>query len=139
MAGRKRHDPVVRAADGRQSHDRIRGKVPGVNYVLVHPDAVDYYIDELGYEIETLRPGGPRSSGRKLPDGTEVRSGGHVLMSCSQEKRDEHDASLAVQSFEVEKRILKDEGLVSDGLRGRILGMRNVYGDDKSPEFQSGE
>lgn len=139
MAGRKRHDPVSRAADGRTQHDRIKNKDPDKDYVLVHPDAVDYYSEEMGYEIELSRPDGPRASGRKLADGGEVRSGGHVLMSCSREKRDAWNAELAVQSNEVDKKILKDEGLMADGLRGRILGMRNVYSDDRSAEFRGEE
>lgn len=136
MAGRKRHDPVSRAADGRTQHDRIKNKDPNKNYVLVHPDAVDYYVEEMGYDIEVYRPDGPRASGRKLPDGSEIRSGGHVLMSVDKEKREAWDAELSVQSLEIEKRILKDEGLVADGLRGRIMGMRNVYSDDRAPEFR---
>jgi hypothetical protein len=139
MAGRKRHDPVSRMADGRRQHDRIKNKDPNKDYVLVHPDAVDYYLEEMGYEIELARPDGPRSSGRKLPDGSEVRSGGHVLMSIAREKREAWDAELAMQSLEVERRILKDEGLMADGLRGRVLGMRNVYSDDRSPEYRGEE
>lgn len=146
MAGRKRHDPVARAADGRQTHDQIRGKDPTRKYCLVHPDAVDTYLslgDNIGqnpgFIIEVNRPDGPRSAGRKLPDGSEVRNGGHTLMSCPQDEWDAYQTVLSRQSFEVEARILKDEGLMADGLRGRILGMRNVYGDDRGPEFQSRE
>lgn len=139
MAGRKRHDPISRAADGRQPHDRIKNKDPNRDYVLVHPDAVDYYEEEMGYVVELARADGPRASGRKLADGGEVRSGGHVLMSCPREKRDAWNAELAVQSFEVEKRILKDEGLMADGLRGRIMGMRNVFSDDRTAEFRGEE
>lgn len=139
MAGRKRHDPVSRIADGRQAHDRIRDKDPDRSYVLVAPDAIDYYEEELGYVIEHARPDGPRAMGRKLAEGTEIRSGGHVLMSCPKEDRDAWDTRLARQSFEVEKRILKDEGLYADGLRGRIMGMRNVYREDPSPEFKGEE
>lgn len=146
MAGRKRHDPVARAADGRQTHDQIRGKDPTRKYVLVHPSDIDNYLVlgeswglDIGMTVDTVRPGGPRASGRKIPDGAEVTSGGHVLMSCPLPKWEEYETLMARQSFEVEKRILKDEGLMADGLRGRILGMRNVYGDDRTAEYRAEE
>jgi hypothetical protein len=107
--------------------------------VLVHPDAVDDYLEDLGYVVERARVDGPRAVGRKLTEGSEIRSGGHILMSCPLDQREARDAQLAKQSFEVEKKILKDEGLMADGLRGRIMGMRNVYRDDPTPEFRGEE
>lgn len=128
MAGRRRHDPAVRPADGRTSYDKVGGKDPSRHYVLTNPNdpetGTDYYVSELGYEVEKVRPSGPvTGSSRRAADGAPVTSGGMVLVSCSKEEYDARVEEGQTMASQIERRILKEDGL-QDGLRGRGWEMR---------------
>lgn len=123
MAGRKRLDPVLRAADGRNRYDKIGGKDPNRHYVLTNPNdeqtGTAHYENELGYQVETVRAGGPSTAAsRNATPGAKVTSGGQVLVSCPLEEFQAREAEGQALSGALERRILKDGG-VEDGMRGR--------------------
>lgn len=124
MAGRKRHDPVVRAADGRRQYDRIAGKDPSRHYVLTNPNDEDtgtaFYLNDLGYVPEEVRVGGPSSgASRQGALGSKVTAGGQVLVSCPMEEFEAREAEGQSLAGVLESRILKDGGEAKDPLRGR--------------------
>ncbi len=128
MAGRKRHDPAVRSADGRTNYDRVGGKDPSRHYVLTNPNdpemGTDHYVQDLGYEVETKRSGGPTvSASRRLVDGAPLNQGGLVLVSCPIEEFNARFEEGQERASMLERRILKEDGL-QDGLRGRGWEMR---------------
>lgn len=139
MAARKRIDPSVRPADGRTSYDKVGGKDPGRHYVLTNPNdestGTDHYVNDLGYEIETVRPSGPiTGASRRAKDGAPITAGGQVLVSCSIEDfnaRVEEGQQLASA---LERRIIKDDGL-QDGLRGRGWELKV----ERDRAYQAGE
>lgn len=125
MAGRKRHDPVSRPADGRRPIDRISNLDPGRQYVLTNPNdhetGTDLYVGALGFEVETYRQGGPRPAvGRTFTEGDAVTSFGQVLVSRPIEMKIAEDAQGEAISRALDRRMLKD-GNVDDGFRGRGL------------------
>lgn len=80
-----RIDPPSRPVDGAVA-DGIRNADPTRHYVLANPSD-DYYgvshMMELGYEVETRRPGGPHFLGvNASAEGTAVVRFGQMLMSC---------------------------------------------------------
>jgi hypothetical protein len=132
MAGRKRHDPVSRPADGRRPYDRILNMDPGRHYVLTNPNdretGTDYYVGVKGYEVEHQRQGGPRAAiGRTFKEGDEVTVLGQVLVSCPLDQKAEEDAQGEAIARALDRRMLKD-GNVDDGFRGRGV----AYGVDRA-------
>lgn len=128
MAIRKRFDPAARPADGRTNFDRIGGKDPDRHYVLCNPNdeatGLAHYVHELGYEVETVRKGGPTTAAsRNATDGAKVTSGGLVLVSCPREDYEAREAVGQHVAGELEGRILKDGGAVMDAMRGRGVEM----------------
>lgn len=128
MAGRKRIDPAVRPADGRTGYDRVAGKDAGRHYVLTNPNdeatGTDHYVQELGYEVEKVRPNGPvTGASRRAQDGAPVTSGGLVLVSCPMEEWEARSNDGQERVTQMEKRILRDDAL-QDGLRGRGWDMK---------------
>lgn len=124
MAGRKRHDPVVRAADGRRSYDRIAGKDPSRHYVLTNPNDEEtgtaFYVEQLGYTVEKVRADGPTSSASRAGElGSKVTAGGQVLVSCPMEEFEARESDGQSLSGALEARILKEGGDTRDPLRGR--------------------
>lgn len=123
MAGRKRHDPISRPADGYRPIDRVKNLDPNRHYVLTNPNdeevGTPFYTDVLGYEVETVRADGPRAAiGRTVKEGSAVTSLGLVLVSCPKEEKDARDAKGWAMSDAIDRRILKS-GNIEDGLRGR--------------------
>lgn len=122
--------------------NKVKGKDPNRHYVLANKALIgvggsDYYV-ELGYLIETQRPDGPKLAGgqttRKEGDPLEVF--GHVLMSCTLERRIEIDEygpdgqSGQAGADLVENKII-DKSRGVDLLRGiGIRGSRTAAGDD---------
>lgn len=142
MAGRKRIDPVSRPADGFRPWDRVKNLDPNKHYVLTNPNDDDtgtsYYVNQLGYDVELVRAGGPRTSvGKTIKEGDAVTSGGQVLVSCSQDDKDERDRAGWAVADAMDRRILKD-GSIDDGLRGRGISM-GVDRRETAPFAQPGE
>lgn len=142
MAGaRKRHDPPSREADGRTQWDEIENKDPDRHYALTDPNdrfsGTQTYL-RRGYTVEERRPDGPRVVGEYQPakaDGNEVRSGDLVLVSRPMSVHLAEQARLAKPSEEIEKRILKEEG-VEDGMRGRSgVRFRAMKDDERDSPF----
>jgi hypothetical protein len=90
MAKTPRIDPPAsRFADGSVA-DQLRNADPKRHYVLANPNdpfcGLDHYVGHLGYEIETVRPGGPLFPGvNASKDGSQVIRYGQVLVSCPME------------------------------------------------------
>lgn len=123
MAGRKRIDPVSKPVDGYRPWDRIKNLDPNRHYVLTNPNDEDtgtgFYTGHLGYEVETVRVGGPRAAiGRTIKDGDAVTSGGQVLVSCPIEEKAARDEQGWAIADAMDRRILKN-GNIDDGLRGQ--------------------
>lgn len=141
MAGRKRHDPVSRPADGFRGWDRVKNLDPNRHYVLTNPNDDDtgtaYYVGALGYEIEHERPGGPKSAvGRTVKEGDAVTAGGQVLVSCPLEEKRARDAQGWAFADAMDRRILRD-GNIEDGLRGRGYTM-GVHRSETAPFAEEG-
>lgn len=135
--GRKRHDPVVKAADGRKPYDRITGKDPSRHYVLTNPNDLEtgtaYYQNELGYEVEQVRPNGPKSSASYQGEsGAKVSSGGQILMSCPMEVFESRTSAGQEMAGLLESRILRRGG-IEDAMRGQSfeMGARFERGEDR--------
>lgn len=127
MAGRKRIDPVSRPADGFRPWDRIKNLDPNRHYVLTNPNDDDtgtaYYVGQLGYDVETVRAGGPRSAiGKTIKEGDSVTSGGQVLVSCPIEEKNARDEQGWAYADAMDRRILKN-GNIEDGLRGQGINL----------------
>lgn len=137
MANRKRIDPVSRPPDGSRPWDRIQGKDPSRHYVLVHPTNEDCglpYYESLGYRVETASVDGPRSAmARTQRDGTEIRSGGLVLVSCPIEEHEARWQAGQRQADAIDRRTLKDAN-IDDPMRGRGYDYRVDVADGK-PEL----
>lgn len=122
MPARKRIDPTSRPADGRRPADRISGADPTRHYVFANPNDEETGVaayEAMGYEVEKVRAGGPRSAvGKTVTEGGNVTSKGQILMSCPMEDKEARDADGQAIATGWEKRILRD-GNVDDGFRGR--------------------
>lgn len=137
-AGRKRHDPVVRAADGQRSFDRVAGKDPARHYVLTNPNDEEtgtaYYLNQLGYEVEKVRPNGPTSSASyQGTEGGKVTSGGQILVSAPMDRFETRVTDGQEMAGLLEKRILRHGG-VEDAMRGQNfeLGARFERGEQRN-------
>lgn len=124
MSTRKRLDPPSTPADGYRPYDRIVNKQPDRHYVLTYPNdsetGTGYYTDILGYEIEYARPGGPRAAiGKTAKEGTEVRSGGMVLVSCPMADYEARVAAGQIHADNFDRVTLRDGHLEHDPMRGR--------------------
>lgn len=140
MAARKRIDPAPRPLE-RPPLDQIVNADPDRKYVAVSPHAtefgVDYYTAILGYEVEKVRPGGPRFAFRRPLDSGQPETSGYgmVLVSCSAEHARMMDEAGQAQVTAVEKRIVRDRGGV-DALRGFRSGAGTVeIHNETSPSF----
>jgi hypothetical protein len=124
MAGRKRHDPVSRPADGFRPIDRVKNLDPSRHYVLTNPNdeetGTPFYTDILGYEVEHVRTGGPRAAiGKVVTEGNAVTSMGQILVSCPKEEKEARDAQGWAHADTMDRRILRDGNIDGDGMRGR--------------------
>lgn len=65
--------------------DEVEGKDPNRDYVWTNPNDEDCGTEAYvanGYDIETVRPGGPRSRvGRTVKEGSNVTQKGQILVS----------------------------------------------------------
>lgn len=123
MAGRKRHDPVSRPADGRRPIDRILNMDPGRQYVLTNPNdpetGTDFYVGVKGFEVELQRQGGPRAAvGRTFKEGDAVTSFGQILVSRPIEEKIAEDEQGEAIARALDRRMLKDGNVENDGFRG---------------------
>lgn len=120
-----RIDPPSRPTDGSVS-SAIKNADPNRHYVLANPNDVYYGVPhmlDLGYEIETKRPGGPSFLGvTAISDGSAITREGQVLMSCPVEQE------LARQE-EGRKRI--------DALANRIKQHGDPDGPQRGPTGQN--
>lgn len=128
MSTRRRLDPPSNPTDGYRPYDKITNKQPDRHYVLTYPNdqesGTPYYTDILGYEVETVRPGGPRAAiGKTAKDGSEVRSGGMVLVSCPLAEYEARFRAGQVHADNFDRRALRD-GNVDDPMRGRGYNYR---------------
>ena len=121
MAGRRRFDPVAKAADGRVLADRVSGKSPDRHYALVDPNdqatGLPSYLAR-GYETELRRSGGPVIPGMIGPEGTPLSKLGMLLVSRSMVDHEAEVEAGQQLTTELENRILKAGG-IDDGMRGR--------------------
>lgn len=128
MSTRRRLDPPSTPTDGFKPFDKIINKSPDRHYVLTNPNDQEsgtlYYTDILGYEVEHVRPGGPRAAvGRTAQDGSEVRSGNMVLVSCPIEQYEARFRAGQVHPDTFDRNALRD-GNVDDPMRGRGYNYR---------------
>lgn len=137
-AARKRHDPPSREADGRTQWDEIINKDPNRHYALVDPNdrfsGLNRYLMR-GYTIEERRPDGPKVAGEWQPqgDGREVRSGDLVLVSRPMSVHEAELKALSKPSEDVERRILKEEGVL-DSFHGQSgVRFRSLDAEADSP------
>lgn len=125
--GRKRHDPVVKAADGRRNYDRIGGKDPARHYVLTNPNDEEtgtaHYVNQLGYVVEHVRAGGPASAASYQGEqGAKVTSGGQILVSAPMDHFETRVSDGQALAGVLEDKILKRGG-IEDALRGQTYEM----------------
>lgn len=128
-----RVDPARRHVNGISPWTLIKDRDPDRHYVLAGPPGSDFgpeYYQALGYEIETLRPGGPHFAAGitgKIGEAVTYR-GQHVLMSCSMEDyetRREHGDGIGIGLAgyaEIMKRIRRSrptQEITDSGLRPR--------------------
>jgi len=141
LAQRKRHDPPSTPADGSRNYDRLVGRDPDRHYVFANPNdetcGVEAYLAK-GYEIEQLRPGGPRVPGKRTSEGAEVTSLNQVLVSCPSEDRAAEERTWAAQADGFDKRVLKD-GNIDDPLRGKTRNGMRVGVDPRETEWAQPE
>lgn len=90
-----RRDPEPRFTDQGINIWKVVSGDPTRHYVAVYQNSEDYgpeYYEYLGYEVEIAREGGPRFlAGRTAKMGEPVTMRGHVLMSCTGERKAEID------------------------------------------------
>lgn len=143
MGRRKRIDPVSRPADGRSRQDIVLNRDPNRHYVYANPNDDDTGVEMykgLGYEVETTRPDGPRSAvGRTLSEGEAVTVRSQILMSRS---LDEHMVDYLdgqAKADMMDRRILKDDIVEQDGLRGQNvrLGIDRAVTSAPVTEFET--
>lgn len=134
-----RRDPAPRRPDRTAAWGAIKNSDPTREYVWVYKASahggIGYY-ENLGYDIEVTRSGGPRcmSARKDVPEGSPVEFMDNVLMSISKElKQQDYEAGQA-EVDEMEARIISKGGGVDslrgiNGIRGRdgapVLGFEN--------------
>jgi hypothetical protein len=121
-----RKDPPRAAVDRSLQQGAIKGGDPTKHYVWAYKvglGGVGYY-ENLGYEVEIKRPGGPFcvSLRKGLGDGQPIEWQDNVLMSIEKTILAEQEAIAQLEVDALERRILSPGGVV-DGLRG-ISGTR---------------
>jgi len=105
---------------------QIRGGDPSKHYVWAYKvglGGVGYY-ENLGYDIEIKRPGGPycTSLRKSIGDGSPIEWQDNLLMSIDKTELAEQEAIAQLEVDAMERRILSPSSVV-DGLRG-IQGTR---------------
>ncbi len=121
-----RKDPPTRAVDRSLQQGAIKGGDPTKHYVWAYKvgvGGVGYY-ENLGYDVEIKRPGGPfcvslRKTGG---EGQPIEWFDNILMSIDKSALAEQEAVAQLEVDALERRILSPGGVV-DGLRG-ISGTR---------------
>lgn len=121
-----RKDPPPRAVDRSLQQGAIKGGDPSKHYVWAYKvglGGVGYY-ENLGYDVEIKRPGGPFcvSLRKGIGDGQPIEWQDNVLMSIDKSVVAEQEAAAQLEVDAIERRILSPGGVV-DGLRG-IAGTR---------------
>lgn len=126
MAGRKRHDPVSRPADGRRPYGEVLNRDPGRQYVWTNPNDEQTGTESYkaaGFEVETRRADGPRAAiGKAIAEGEAITTNGQILVSRPIEEKEAEDAAGWAIADGWDRRILKD-GNVEDRLRGRGVSL----------------
>lgn len=126
-----RRDPPPRRIERRQD-SAIKNADPEKKYVWVYKASqfggIGYY-ENMGYEVEMQRDGGPMSvSARKARhEGQPVEFGDAVLMSIDKAIAEEDEAAGQLEIDEMERRIIAPGGGV-DSLRG-VHGVRGRDGN----------
>ena len=126
-AASARKDPPTRAVDRSLQQGQIRGGDPTKHYVWAYKvglGGVGYY-ENLGYDIEVKRPGGPycTSLRKSAGDGSPIEWQDNLLMSIDKTELAEQEAIAQLEVDATERRILSPSSVV-DGLRG-IQGTRS--------------
>jgi hypothetical protein len=131
----------------------LKGLDPSRHYVRVYKAAqyqgIEFY-EDLGFEVERVRTGGPELPGgayRKRQEGDAIEYQDHVLMSCSLERWKEIEQAgpdgdggqLAADALE--DRIIDKSKGVEDPLRGMhgIRGRQNprvIYTQNSTSEAE---
>jgi hypothetical protein len=122
-----RKDPPPREVDRSLQQGQIRGGDPSKHYVWAYKvglGGVGYY-ENLGYDIEVKRPGGPycTSLRKSVGDGSPIEWQDNLLMSIDKTELAEQEAIAQLEVDATERRILSPSSVV-DGLRG-IQGTRS--------------
>lgn len=91
-----RVDPAQRPADRAFEQTKVLNADPDRVYAWVKVNGDDQYtppfFEHMGYQVETMRPGGPRALvGRTAKDGEPILYMDTVLMSVSRERKLEID------------------------------------------------
>ena len=123
MKAPKRLDPVSRPPLGAEPDDAWTNKQPDRHDIEVDGKAISHGVEHylaLGYEVETLREGGPRLKHVRASrtEGTECSRFGQILMSCPLELKQERDAEgqrIADNNDRRMRNPAKDAGAVSRG------------------------
>jgi len=126
-AATARKDPPPREVDRSLQQGQIRGGDPSKHYVWAYKvglGGVGYY-ENLGYDIEVKRPGGPycTSLRKSIGDGSPIEWQDNLLMSIDKTELAEQEAIAQLEVDAMERRILSPSSVV-DGLRG-IQGTRS--------------
>lgn len=121
-----RKDPPPRAVDRSLQQGAIKGGDPSKHYVWAYKvglGGVGYY-ENLGYDVEIKRPGGPFCVSLRKVGGENqpIEWQDNVLMSIDKSILAEQEAAAQLEVDALERRILSPGGVV-DGLRG-ISGTR---------------
>lgn len=122
-----RKDPPPREVDRSLQQGQIRNGDPSKHYVWAYKvglGGVGYY-ENLGYDIEVKRPGGPycTSLRKSVGDGNPIEWQDNLLMSIDKTLLAEQEAIAQLEVDAMERRILSPSSVV-DGLRG-IQGTRS--------------
>lgn len=138
----KRRDPAVKRVDRTLAWGALKNADPAKKYVYVNKadqlGGIGYY-ENIGYEIETKRDGGPvcGSLRKGTPNGSPIEFMGHVLMSIDKEEVEAQDAEGMESVIAMQRRILgPGAGEKLDDIRGirgrdntRVLGLENKTSD----------
>ncbi len=121
-----RKDPPRAPVDRSLQQGAIKGGDPAKHYVWAYKvgqGGVGYY-ENLGYDVEIKRPGGPFciSLRKGVGDGQPIEWMDNTLMSIDKTVLAEQEAAAQLEVDALERRILSPGGVV-DGLRG-IAGTR---------------
>jgi hypothetical protein len=117
-----RVDPVLRQIDFFSQGIELINPDPSKAYVLAYKgDSIcgRSYYQALGYEIELHSETGVRlRAGSTGQTGEEMEWMGHVLMSCSKERKAQMDAAGKAWANRIEERIVDRKKGMQDLLRG---------------------